>query len=468
VSPLTQAVTLTGVKALPEVDWPAEEPCEIGFDRLVVRGTPFDDLDVVRLNVQTTGGTATLGCIPPEPRAAIAATGITEIRLSRLTFALDYRASSSAATLRLHSVADGLAAVSLDAEFDYLWFDARQAIDEPRPVAFLRSARLEFENLGVWEGVRGLLPPPLTDPAMAPAVIFRILSEELPVTPGIGPSPMRKALAASASEAWTAFLANPDRLVLETGFDPDHPAWLNLMRWDAGPDVILDDLEPRLALLPSSTRVILPAALVSRALATPEQLSEAERIEVGTALATGVGAPRDLASARALLDPAVAAGSGDAALVLARALAAREPESAYRLALQAAAGGAPGAAGLLDRVEGGLPFERVLELQDELALGHGIPPEALARLSRIREEASMRLTGNGRTRSYATAAFFALIGAAAADSESAGILEEIDVMMRAAGPDAVALWRVQEAAAADRARAIWVERDLPATLGGGN
>jgi hypothetical protein len=240
------------------------------------------------------------------------------------------------------------------------------------------------------------------------------------------------------------------------------------MRWDAGPDVILDDLEPRLALLPSSTRVILPAALVSRALATPEQLSEAERIEVGTALATGVGAPRDLASARALHDPAVAAGSGDAALVLARALAAREPESAYRLALQAAAGGAPGAADLLDRVEGGLPFERVLELQDELAPGHGIPPEALARLSRIREEASMRLTGNGRTRSYATAAFFALIGAAAADSESAGILEEIDEMMRAAGPDAVALWRVQEAAAADRARAIWVERDLPATLGGGN
>jgi hypothetical protein len=32
----------------------------------------------------------------------------------------------------------------------------------------------------------------------------------------------------------------------------------------------------------------------------------------------------------------------------------------------------------------------------------------------------------------------------------------------------VALWRVQEAAAADRARATWIELDLPATLGGGN
>jgi hypothetical protein len=41
-------------------------------------------------------------------------------------------------------------------------------------------------------------------------------------------------------------------------------------------------------------------------------------------------------------------------------------------------------------------------------------------------------------------------------------------MIRAAEPDAVALWRVQEEAAADRARATWIELDLPSTISGGN
>lgn len=465
VSPFTQAVTLTGFRAWPDVDWARQEECVVAFDRLVVRGAPIDDLDRIRLKLQATGGSASLACLPPEPRQMLSATGLTELRLARATFDLDYRVSSSAALVRLHALADDLAAVTLTADFDYLWFNARHSYENPEAVALLKSGRLEVENLGGWERVRPMLPPMVTDPALAGQVIARTLIEEMPVAGGMQPSPMRKVLAASATDAWAAFLAEPERLVLETGFDPAEPRALDFLAWELGPDVVLDDLEPRLALVPSSARAMLPVALLAQALEGGEGLTEAERLAVGMAFATGSGAPRDLTAARTLLGEAAGAGDGAAALALAQALATQDPEAAYGLALAAAAAGEAGAAGLLDRIEGALPLARVLALQEAAAGDQAPDPDALSRITRVRAAAAMRLTGSGMTRSYADAAYWALIGAAAGDGESADILAEIDELARRAGPEAMAAWGEKEAIAAARAREDWVGLNLPAALG---
>src|SRR5690606_20840536 len=126
------------------------------------------------------------------------------------------------------------------------------------------------------------------------------------------------------------------------------------------------DLELRMATRSAALRALPPSALLTAAYETPDGLSAEDRLRIGSALASGTGAPRDLRQAMVLLAPLIEAGNGEAALLLAQALEYRDPEQAYLHALAAAERAAPKAAGLLDRIEAALPLARVLELQHQL------------------------------------------------------------------------------------------------------
>lgn len=465
-SALTGSVTLTDIKAWPLVDWEVDEACSVTIDRLTLATVPLDELDLIRIKAQATGATATPDCLPPVARDGAAMLGIDTIALSRLTLDMEYRVSTAAATSHFYALADGLAALSVNSDFDYVWFDGSRRMDNPDPVVFLNSASARVENLGAWEKLAPLIPPEMTDAAQFGPMIDGLLIGMFNLDPAAPQSAPMAELSASMKEGWSAFLTDPRSLVLETGFPHDAGRYLNLKDWERDLDALLTDLEPRIALRPQPARSMLPVALVSKALDAPDTLSEAERVTIGTAFATGIGAPRDLASAETLLGPAVDAGNGVAALVLARAVETRDPEKAYELALLAAESGTEGAAGVLDRVEAALPFARVLELQGVLVEGIEHPVEALEQLTSVRDEASKRMTGKGRTRSYEIAALWAIIGSAAGDQECAGILAEIDEKVRLAGPDAAEVWAAQEANAVELARGAWVGFDLPSSFGG--
>ncbi|MCR8723473.1 hypothetical protein [Frigidibacter sp. ROC022] len=465
-SALTGSVTLTDIKAWPLVDWEIEEGCAITIDRLTLRTVPLDELDLVRIKAQATGAEATLDCLPPEARAGGAMLGIDKVALSRMTVDLDYRISTAGAKAHVYALADGLAAISADVDLDYIWMDGTRRMDDPEPVVFLNSASLKLENLGAWEKLSPMVPPPMLDAAQFGPMIDQGLNGMLGLAPGEPVPPALAEFSASAKEAWSAFLADPRSLVLETGFPNGAARYLNLMDWEGSLDTMLSDLEPHMALRTQPARSMLPVALISKALDAPDTLDLDERVTVGTAFATGIGAPRDLATAETLLGPAVDAGNGSAALVLARAVETRDPEKAYALALLAAERGTEGAAGVLDRIEAALPFAKVLELQGVLVEGIEHPVEALEQLTSVRDEASKRMTGKGRTRSYEVAALWAMIGSAAGDQECADILAEIDEKVRLAGPDAADVWAAQEANAVELARGAWVGFDLPSSFGG--
>lgn len=467
-SALSGSVTVTDITAWPRVDWEVVDACRVDLERLVLRTVPLDELDLIRIKVQVTGATVSFDCLPPEVRAGAVPLDLgNSISVPRMTLDMDYRISTSALTTHFHAVAADLAAISLDTDFGYVWVDASQAMVDPEPVLVLSSARMTLENLGAWEKLSPMIPPEMLDEAQIPGLVSAFLDGMLGTpAPGESPSPEREALAASAQEAVAGFLADPRRIVLETGFDPAEPQFLDLKSWDLTPETILSDLQPRLALRPQSARDVLPASLITTALETPDQLSDEDRLRVGTALATGIGAPRDLAAAESLLAEAAGDGSGEAALALARAVEARDPGKAYTLALRAAESGTQGAAGTLDRIEAALPFATVLELQAALVEGVEHPVDALDQLTSVRSEAAMRMSGNGRSRSYATAALWALIGAAAGDAESADILAEIDERVRLAGPEAAGVWAAQEANAVELARSAWLGFDLPSSFGG--
>ena len=467
VAPLTGTVTLTDLRAWPPVAWPVDNGCDVRAGRLTLRSVPVDEIDMVRVKVQMTGASAGLDCLPPPMRGVAQSLGIDRVALSRVTMDADYRISTATAATHVYALADGLGSVSLDSDFDYLWFNGRDDMQHPKPVAILKSARLSIENLGAWEKIAPMLPPPVSDPAQSDDIVDAFFQGALPPPPeGVSPSDQRAELIASAKTAWRAFLADPKTLVLETGFDQSSPRLLNVLAWNKGPDPVLDDLQPRVAVTAAATRALLPTALIQKALETPDQLSDDERLQVGTAFASGTGAPRDLATAATLLGPLADAGNGDAALPLAMAMESGDPETAYALALTAAAADAPGAAGLLDRLERALPFATVLTLQGKAVAGVDHPTAALASVATIRAEAAKRLTGTGATRSYATAELWALLGAAAGDSESADMLDEIDQKVRYGGADAAAVWQTQHTEAVDLARQAWVGFDLPTTFRG--
>jgi TPR repeat protein len=461
-------VTMTDIRVWPFPDWDADGNCVISIDRLTVRTAAVDEADVVRLKAQASGASAPASCLPPEAQQGTQMLGVDKVSLSRLTFDIDYRISTAAATAHVYGRADDLAAVTASADFSYFWFDGREDMDNPKPVAILREARLTVENLGVWDKVRPMVPPPFTDPASAGAAIEAVLAEALPPFPPGAPADAAATLRETARDGWLAFLADPKALVLETGFDPEAPVFLDAAVLEEQPEEALGYLQPVVAVTSARARATLPVALLQQAADTPDTLSDDERLTTGLALASGSGAPRDLSGARTLLEPLAAAGNGAAAAGLARALEARDPAAAYSHALVAAASGETQAGALLDRIEAALPFATVLDLQAERVAGVEHPASALGDIASVRAQAAMRMTGRGETRSYATAALWSMIGAAAGDAESGDILEEIDERVRLAGPEAAATWAAQEASAVNLARSAWISFDLPATFAGGN
>lgn len=468
VSALAGSATITDVTAWPLVDWDTDDGCQVDVDRLTLSTVPLDELDHVRLRAEATGARAKTGCLPPDMRGMLDPLELQTISLGRVTFDIDYTIPTAEAKVQAYLLADDLAAATLTADFEYLWFDARDRYADPKPVIFLRSARLTAENLGLWDKVKGMLPPPVLDPDQSAQMVDAFFTGMLPPPrEGTTPSAERDPLEQSVKDSWAAFLADPQKLVLETSFDPAVSAYIDPEAWDRnGPDAMLDDLKPRMVLAPAPARALLPAALLKKAVDAPDTLSDDERLTLGTALATGTGVPRDLGMAQDLLAPAADAGNGEAALLLAKALENRDTAAAYTLALQSAAAGTAGAAGVLDRIEGKLPFARVLELQGQLVAGVDHPVESLASLNLVRQEAVMRMSGKGRTRSYGIALLWALIGSAAGDPESELILADIDQKVRLGGEDAAAVWKTQEAEATALARNAWLGFDLPTSFGG--
>src|SRR5690606_28479672 len=128
--------------------------CVIAIDRLTVRTAAVDEVDLVRVKAQASGATAPVSCLPPEAQQGTGMVGVERLTLSRLTMDFDYHISTSAATMHLYGRADDLAAVTATADFSYLWMDGREDMEEPKPVAILREARLTVENLGLWEKVQ--------------------------------------------------------------------------------------------------------------------------------------------------------------------------------------------------------------------------------------------------------------------------------------------------------------------------
>jgi hypothetical protein len=462
-------VAITDISVWPLPDWDVEVECRLSFDRLTIRAAPLNRPDLVRLKMQVQGASATLDCLPPDQRPMMAMVGIESFDLPRLTVDMEYDIAQASADVHAYAQIDGVAAVDVTGDLSYLWFDARGNPDNPDPVIYLRRATATVENLGGFEAVKGMLPPPFVDPAQAPGILGGLLNDALAGMNG-GDGTMNAAqteFAQSLTTAWAAFLQDPQRLVVETGFSPEDELFLDVIAYEDDPQMMFTDLRPMVSLTPATARAALPAALVSQAMGDgAATMADEDRRRVGVALITGVGAPRNTTSGVDLLTPLAEAGDGPAALALSEALEDSAPAVSYRWALLAGGDAQSGAAARLDRLEQVLPFAEVLEIQAQVIGNVQHPLEALQKVSLMRDEAMGRLSGVGRVRSYSVAALWAIMGAAAGDSESRDILEQIDERVSMADDAGRAAWAEAETAASDLAMQAWLGQDLPARFGG--
>ncbi|RDC74437.1 hypothetical protein DLJ49_03885 [Rhodovulum sp. 12E13] len=459
VDVLGARATLTDLRVWPFLDWDEAGDCAIEVARVAVQGSPLTVTDRAKMRLAAHGVSVPAACLPPDGRAALAAVGRSEVALSYVAATLDYDVPSAGAQMTLRATAPGFAAADLAARFDYLWFEADDEMEEPQPVAFLEEASLGLEDLGGWPSVAPLLPPQLLDAGSAAFLVEGFLGSAVigmggGAEAGATLSEEQRRFVDSAVEAWTAFLAEPGRLELATQIPAGAPVYLD-PAWNDAPAEAFAALAPVIAHGTGAAAGPVPRAALRAALeavqgGTESGIAPDARLDVGRALVTGIGAPRDVAAGVALLEGLAGTGDADAAALLAEALETRDPEAAYGWALRAAAAGAPGAAARLDRLERQVPPVAALAAQDTLAG----PLDAVAGAGRavLSDLAQARLTGQGAVRSYRHAATLARLIGASGDPEGRALLEEIDARMAGGG----SAWSAVEDEAAAAALALWL------------
>ncbi|WP_108484055.1 hypothetical protein [Oceaniglobus ichthyenteri] len=470
-------VTLSDLTLWPTLDWDADGSCAIEFDRVTIRAAPLNRPDLMRLKAQAQGMNVASDCLPPDQRGMVAMIGLEDVRVPRLTIDMQYDIAQAEADLHAYTQIDGVAAVDITADLSYLWFRGHEDMEDPEPVVYLRHAAVTVENLGGYEAAKPLIPPPFVDPAQAPMVIEGMIGQILAgmnraAAPTDAPDDTSKlndaqvAFIDSIKTNLPLFLENPAKLVLETGWPTTDDVFVDFKTYESDPAQAFTDLQPRLTLAAAPARGTVPAALLQQAFdEAPAELDDDDLLRVGVALTSGIGAPRNIGAGAAILQRLAESGDDDAALELSAALEHRDPAASYRWALVAGEGNRIGAAARLDRLEGVLPFDQVLDIQTQVLGDVEHPLEALQSVALMRDEAIGRLSGIGRVRSYSVATLWALMGAAAGDSESRDILKQIDERARMADAAGQAAWAEIEAAAADLAMQAWLGQDLPARFG---
>ncbi len=459
------AATRVSVTGLTIASIPQLPGCRASADRLMISGTPIDDLETYRATADIAGLTFTAACLGPDAAQPLALIAPDGVAADRAHLALVYSAPSGAAQLTLDLDAPDLAAIDVAADFDYLSIMSvpreEPAFGETQmPLIRLNSALIRLEDRGLYTALGPLLPPQISEPAQIRLMAMSgLMGGFMELNGGAPATPEQSEFAEALSGALVTMLEDGTPVVVETG--ATGPVLIDGETIN-DPAELFASLAPRVVNRPTPPVALLDAALLAQALdaSARDDLDGETRREVALALATGQGAPKAPALAAAVLGDVASTPALD--LALAEAIAASDPEGAYRRALAAAAAGQAGALGLLDRLEDTLPAASVIELQGAAAKA---PIDADFESPRaIRNAAFARMTGTQAPRDYAGAYYFATLAAATGDRAAQALLDQIDETIRLSGDGT--FWLAQRDEIRGRALADWVSRDLSAAFDG--
>ena len=454
-------IALVGVDVRPFLPYVEGDACAITADGLVMSGQPLDRQQGYIINIALEGTVLDFDCLPSDARPVVGMMGVDDIRLDRMTVNVNYDFASGGAMINFGADLDKLAALSGSVDLDYISYRMDLDTEEVSPAVYVNHAQLTLENRGLYEAGSRMASPGMLDPAALEQLIPGALSEMFGEMNGFEARELSREQEAFINQAVvtaTAFVANPGQITLETDA-PNTPVRLGESDLE-DPKGIFSKLGPTIGTVPMAISRGIPAAELKQAI--DGLLPAARNLDVGRALLSGVGAPRNTTLGLRLLDPLAKEGNAEATSLMAEAMQYSNAATAYRLALHASANGQTGSLSLLNDLEDALSLNELLEVQD-IMLGGGGPVAAdFDSIGDIRRAARGHLLGTTRIRSYRAAYYWASVGAATGDVASAAIRDEIDTIMRLRG--ATNAWTEVQTSLENGVLRDWVGRDLPAKL----
>lgn len=461
VDSVRNRVALVGVDVRPFLPYAEADACAITADSLVLSGQPIDRQQGYALNVALEGAVLDFDCLPIEARPVVGMLGVDNIRLDRMTVNVKYDFASGGAMINFGADLDKLAALSGSLDLDYISYRMDLDSEEVMPAAYVNHAQITLEDRGLYAAASRMAPPGMLDPAALEQIIPGAIAEVFADVNGPDArelSTEQEFFINRAVITAKEFVANPSQIIIETSA-PNTPVRLGEADLE-DPKAMFSKLTPTIGTVPMAIFTGIPAAELKQAI---DGLLPTERnLDVGRALLSGVGAPRNTTLGLRLLDPLAKEGNADATSLMADAMKGTDPTIAYRLALHASANGKPASLSLLNDLEDQLQLNEMLEVQDIMLGGGGPVASDFASIGDIRRAARGHLLGTTRIRSYRAAYYWASVGAATGDVASAAIRDEIDTIMRLRG--ATTAWAEVQTSLENGVLRDWVGRDLPAEL----
>ena len=416
---------------------------------------------VLALQRALDGAALDFDCLPNDARPVIGMLGVENIRLDRATVNVNYDFASGGAMVHFGADLDDLASLSGSADLDYISYRMDFDTEDVMPAVPVNHVQMTLEDRGLYAAGSRMAPPGMLDPAALEQIIPGALTEMFGEMNGFEArelSAEQDAFIGQAVQVVKEFVANPTQIVLETAA-PATPVRLGEADLE-DPKAIFSKLAPMIGTTPMAVTNGITSAELKQAI--DGLLPSARNLEVGKALLSGVGAPRNVTLGLRLLDPLAKEGNSQATALMAKAMQSSNPSVAYRLALHATSKGEAGSLSLLNTLEDKLTLAQILEVQDEMLGGGGPVASDYASLGDVRRAARGHLLGTTRIRSYRAAYYWASVGAAAGDVASATIRDEINTSMRLRG--ASELWSKEQTSLENGVLRDWVGRDLPTTL----
>lgn len=460
VDPVALKVTLTGVRIAPYLpDWP-DGQCQVRVERLTLNGQPVDVRDTRRMRVALDGVAMEAGCLPFEAAGMLRGLGFPQLTAGRIEADLTYDYPSGGLFARVSADIDRLATVDADVDLDYVSYrmDFARENPEPRGAVDLNSVVVAIQDRGAWDIARKFIMPGQVNPEELAPVVGAGIEAALEDAngPGVAATEKQRAFARSAGAVTASFLTSGRQVVVATAIEKA-PLRIDLTQEPAFA-ALFDALNPTVS--HSQPQLASAVSVAELDAAMKAETPPENAFEIGRALITGIGAPKNPNGGIRLLLPLARGGNTEANFLIATEIAAYNPVDAYSHALRAAASGIPGSLALLDRIERDVPFAEVIKLQGSLLSD---PDDTLyGDLAAMRSAAREFLGGTRRPRSWLAAYYWSSMAAAAGDASSAALRDEIGEIMRLRG-DAEG-WTKEANSIDNGVLRDWIAKDVPGRL----